>query len=151
MPFKNFSELRKHTISEARQDILRAKRKVADLRKNKMPEFAAFRRVILKNGFEITWEYMSLGYQANYQANITSPNGFKDEKLLNIISYLDSNFTDIYCEEYIYGDILEKSYSGTKDNNRVKIEVRTAPSESCRRILVETKMVESPVYRIECD
>jgi hypothetical protein len=151
MPFKNLAELKKHTLGEARQDVLRAKRKIADLRKNKMPEFAAFRRVICKNGFEIDWEYLSLGYQSTYQVNITSPNGFKDEKLLNIISYLDSNFTNIECDEYTYGDILEKSFAGTKNGVRVKIEVRTAPSDTCKRILVETKMVEQPVYRIQCD
>ena len=151
MPFKNLAELKKHTLGEMRQDILRVKRKIVELRKDKLSTIAAFRRIVIKNGFEPTWESMDAGYyMMNYYINVTSPD-FKNEKLQNVVQYLDDNFQNIENNEYTYGEILEKNFSGTKNGVRVKIEFRSSESESCRRILVETKMVEQPVYRIQCD
>ena len=151
MPFKNLAALKKHTLGEMRQDILRVKRKIVELRKDKLSTIAAFRRVVIKNGFEPTWECMEAKYGAiSYYISVTSPN-FKNEKLQNVVQYLDDNFQNIENYEYIYGDVLEKDFAGTKDGVRVKIEFRTSESESCRKILVSTKMVEQPVYRIQCD
>jgi len=151
MPFKNLAALKKHTLGEMRQDILRFKRKIVELRKDKLATIAAFRRVVIKNGFAPEWESIDAKYGGiNYYISVTSPD-FKNEKLQNIVQYLDDNFQNIENFEYTYGDILEKDFAGTKNGVRVKIEFRSSESDSCRKILVETKMVEQPVYRIQCD
>jgi hypothetical protein len=142
------------TIESLKDDVIRIKARIKSLKSGKaktVKTVGVIQRIINNAGYVFLSSY---GDQIEIHINMYRLDSFKQAELTNLLQYLltytEANGGKVRNTEWPAS--LNRDYHFTTDNVRFVVAAYVKDgSETCRKVVIGTELVEQHKYQIVCD